>query len=126
LEIPSHGPIDYGNKKCSKKYNFLQQEESEEMHLIHNKRHDVDAGTDYKQNLESRAGAVLLVVVVVVSLLCPWFLPRLQTLTFLNKNASSRSQNPGDESRSQIEDDPRDGRVFFLFSFFFFFSPSIL
>jgi hypothetical protein len=64
LEIPSHGPIDYGNKKCSKEYNFLQQEESEEMHLIHNKRHDVDAGTDYKQNLESRAGAVLLVVVV--------------------------------------------------------------
>jgi hypothetical protein len=112
LEIPSHGPIDYGNKKCSKRYNFLQQQESEEMHLIHNKRHDVDAGTDYKQNLESRAGAMLLVVVV--SLLCPLFLPRLQTLTFLNKNAGSRSLNPGDESRSQIEDDPLDGRIFFI------------
>jgi hypothetical protein len=124
LEIPSHGPIDYGNKKCSKKYNFLQQQESEEMHLIHNKRHDVAAGTDYKQNLESRAGAVLLVVVV-VSLLCPLFLPRLQTLNFLNKIAGSRSQIPGDESRSQIEDDPLEGRVFFFFSFFFFFSPSI-
>jgi hypothetical protein len=102
-------------KNAQKKYNFLQQEESEEMHLVHNKRHDVDAGTDYKQNLESRAGAVLLVVVV-VTLLCPLFLPRLQTLTFRNKNAGSRSPNPGDESRSQIEDDPLDGRVFFLFS----------
>jgi hypothetical protein len=96
----------------------LQQKESEEKHLIHNKRHDVVAGTDYKQILESRAGAVLLVVVV--SLRCPLFLPRLQTLTFRNKNAGSRSPNPGDESRSQIEDDPLDGRVFF-FSFFFFF-----
>ncbi len=48
------------------------------------------------------------------------FLPRLQTLTFRNKNAGSRSQNPGDESRSQIEeDDPLDGRVFFFFLFSF-------